>query len=57
MGVASLCHFDGDVALARAARNANLPFVLSGASTTPLERVAAEYPGMWLRPTCRRAGK
>jgi L-lactate dehydrogenase (cytochrome) len=49
MGVASLCHFDGDIALARAARDANLPFVLSGASTTALERVAAEYPGMWFQ--------
>jgi L-lactate dehydrogenase (cytochrome) len=49
MGVVSLCHFDGDVALARAARDAKLPFILSGASTTPLERVAAEYPGMWFQ--------
>jgi L-lactate dehydrogenase (cytochrome) len=49
MGVASLCRFDGDMALARAARDANLPFVLSGASTTALERVAAQCPDMWFQ--------
>ncbi|VFR28645.1 L-lactate dehydrogenase [plant metagenome] len=47
MGVTAICGFDGDVAMARAAREANLPFVLSAASTTPLERVAEAYPGMW----------
>ncbi|WP_427183318.1 alpha-hydroxy acid oxidase [Bordetella bronchialis] len=47
MGVVGLCAFDGDVALAQAARAAQVPFVLSAASTTPLERVAAANPDMW----------
>jgi len=49
MGVASLCRFNGDIALASAARRAGLPFILSGASTTPLERVAAAAPDTWFQ--------
>ncbi len=49
MGVASICHFDGDRALARAALRANVPFVLSGASTTPLEKIAAVCPDAWFQ--------
>jgi L-lactate dehydrogenase (cytochrome) len=49
MGVAGLCSFDGDRALACAAQEANLPFILSGASTTPLESVAAAAPGSWFQ--------
>jgi L-lactate dehydrogenase (cytochrome) len=47
MGVAGLCGFDGDVAMALAAREAGVPFVLSAASTTPLERVVEAYPDLW----------
>ncbi|MGK6305772.1 alpha-hydroxy acid oxidase [Variovorax sp. DT-64] len=47
MGVSGLCCFDGDVALARAAARAQVPSVLSAASTTPLERVMREAPGTW----------
>jgi L-lactate dehydrogenase (cytochrome) len=49
MGVTGLCRFDGDRAMARAARRVNVPFILSGASTTPLEKVAAELPDMWFQ--------
>jgi L-lactate dehydrogenase (cytochrome) len=49
MGVTGLCRFDGDRALARAAGELNLPFILSGASTTPLEKVAEALPGMWFQ--------
>ncbi len=49
MGVAGLCHFDGDVALARAAAARRLPFILSAASTVPLERVLREAPGTWMQ--------
>jgi (S)-mandelate dehydrogenase len=39
-----------DLALARAAREAGVPFVLSHVSTTPLERVAAEAGGrIWMQ--------
>ncbi|GAA4333255.1 alpha-hydroxy acid oxidase [Pigmentiphaga soli] len=47
MGVAGLCAFDGDLALARAAAAARQPAVLSAASTIPLERVMREAPGTW----------
>ncbi|MES2186599.1 MAG: alpha-hydroxy acid oxidase [Pseudomonadota bacterium] len=47
MGVSSLCCFDGDVALARAAARAQVPSVLSAASTVPLERVMQEAPRTW----------
>ncbi|WP_151446416.1 alpha-hydroxy acid oxidase [Lacisediminimonas profundi] len=49
MGVTGLCCYDGDRALARAARQAGVPFILSGASTTPMEKVAAELPDMWFQ--------
>lgn len=47
MGAGVLCGFDADRALATAARAAGVPFVLSAASTTPLEQVAAVNPDMW----------
>jgi L-lactate dehydrogenase (cytochrome) len=49
MGATSLCRFDGDCALARAAKQIGVPFILSGASTTPLEKVAAANPDMWFQ--------
>jgi L-lactate dehydrogenase (cytochrome) len=49
MGATSLCRFDGDCALARAAKQVGVPFILSGASTTPLEKVAAANPDMWFQ--------
>jgi isopentenyl diphosphate isomerase/L-lactate dehydrogenase-like FMN-dependent dehydrogenase len=45
MGAAGLFWHDGDIALARAARSANLPFVLSTQSFVPLERLAWESGG------------
>ena len=47
MGVTGLCAFEGDLALARAAARMKAPFVLSGASTVPLERVMQAAPGTW----------
>lgn len=49
MGLAALSAFDGDVALALAAREAGIPFVLSGTSLTPMERVLAKAPGSWFQ--------
>lgn len=42
MGVVAITWFEADLALARAAAATNVPFVLSGMSTIPLERIAAE---------------
>lgn len=49
MGMAGACRFEGDLALARAAGEASLPFMLSGAAFEPMERVAAEAPGSWFQ--------
>jgi isopentenyl diphosphate isomerase/L-lactate dehydrogenase-like FMN-dependent dehydrogenase len=45
MGAAGLFWHEGDIALARAARSANLPFVLSMHSFVPLERLSWEAGG------------
>lgn len=45
MGAAGLFWHEGDIALARAARSANLPHVLSTHSFVPLERLAWEAGG------------
>ncbi|MDR6475957.1 L-lactate dehydrogenase (cytochrome) [Burkholderia sp. OAS925] len=47
MGLAGLCAYEGDLQLAAAARDAKVPFVLSAASTVPLEKVAMAAPGSW----------
>lgn len=44
MGLCALFSFDGDVAMARAAEAAGIPYVLSGASLTRMERVAQAAP-------------
>lgn len=50
-GAAGLYGFSADVALARAARTANVPFVLSTASFEPMEKVAREAAGgtLWFQ--------
>jgi isopentenyl diphosphate isomerase/L-lactate dehydrogenase-like FMN-dependent dehydrogenase len=45
IGAAGLFWRDGEIALARAARSANIPFVLSTHSFVPLERLAREAGG------------
>ena len=45
IGAAGLFWRDGEIALARAARSANIPFVLSTHSFVPLERLAWEAGG------------
>lgn len=47
MGAVSLCAFDADAILARAAGRANIPMVLSAASLTPMERIRKEGPTSW----------
>ncbi len=44
MGICALSCFDGDVEMAKAAEMSGIPFVLSGASLTPLERIAEVAP-------------
>jgi isopentenyl diphosphate isomerase/L-lactate dehydrogenase-like FMN-dependent dehydrogenase len=45
MGAAGLVWHEADIALARAARSANIPFVLSTHSFVPLQRLAREAGG------------
>lgn len=49
MGVMALCRHRADLTIARAAHEANIPFVLSGASTTPLEQVLTAAPNAWFQ--------
>jgi L-lactate dehydrogenase (cytochrome) len=49
MGGASVCRFEADLAFARAAQRAGIPFVLSGASTVPLEKVFEAAPTTWFQ--------
>ena len=49
MGATVLSCCDGDLVLARAAAAANIPFILSGASLIPLERIVAENPAAWFQ--------
>lgn len=49
MGISALIALDGDVALARAAADAQIPFVLSGSSLTPMERVLEVNPEAWFQ--------
>jgi L-lactate dehydrogenase (cytochrome) len=47
MGGSAVVAYDADVAMARAAAQHGIPFVLSGNSITPMEEVAANCPGAW----------
>jgi L-lactate dehydrogenase (cytochrome) len=49
MGIVALSCYRGDVVLARAARQANIPMVLSGTSLIRLEDVAKENPDAWFQ--------
>jgi len=49
MGGAGLAGYHADIALARAAAAANVPFVLSGSSLIALERIIKENPQTWFQ--------
>ncbi|MGI6246460.1 MAG: alpha-hydroxy acid oxidase [Pseudochelatococcus sp.] len=49
MGLSALSAYRGDIVQARAARKANIPMILSGASLIPMEEVIAEAPGIWFQ--------
>ena len=49
MGVAALSAYRGDLVLARAAREANIPMVMSGSSLIRLEEIARENPDAWFQ--------
>lgn len=47
MGAAALTAYRGDLVMARAARDAGIPMIVSAASLIPLEEIAAEVPNVW----------
>ena len=49
MGMSALIAYDGDVTLARQAAEAGIPFIMSAASLTRLERVASEGQARWFQ--------
>lgn len=49
MGATGLSCRGGDLVLARAAAEANIPFILSGASLIPLERIVEANPQTWFQ--------
>ncbi|WP_029686068.1 alpha-hydroxy acid oxidase [Tatumella saanichensis] len=49
MGIAAMTAFQGDIALAQAARDENVPFIMSGSSLIPLEEVVSVNPQMWFQ--------
>ncbi|MGE5615934.1 MAG: alpha-hydroxy acid oxidase [Bacillota bacterium] len=49
MGLEALTAYRGDLVLARAAKNARIPMVMSGTSLIRLEEVAAECPDTWFQ--------
>ena len=49
MGITALSAYRGDLVLARAARDHNIPFVMSGSSLIRLEDVCTECPGSWFQ--------
>jgi len=49
MGLSALIAHDGDVAMARSAGAAGIPYVLSGSSLTPMEDVVGANPDAWFQ--------
>lgn len=49
MGIAALWAYRGDLVLASAAAEADIPFIMSGSSLIRLEEVASQSPGSWFQ--------
>lgn len=49
MGIAALSAYRGDIVLARAAREANIPMVMSGSSLIRLEEIVEANPAAWFQ--------
>ena len=47
MGIAAMCRYECDLALAHGAHDAQVPFILSGSSNVPLETIQQQAPGFW----------
>ncbi|KTT54730.1 (S)-2-hydroxy-acid oxidase [Pseudomonas oryzihabitans] len=49
MGISALTAFEGDLIQTRAAREANIPAIMSGSSLLPMEEVVKENPDAWFQ--------
>ncbi|WP_082706931.1 alpha-hydroxy acid oxidase [Pseudomonas sp. EpS/L25] len=49
MGISALTAFEGDLIQTRAAREANIPAIMSGSSLLPMEAVIRENPDAWFQ--------
>ncbi|MEM7462519.1 MAG: alpha-hydroxy acid oxidase [Pseudomonadota bacterium] len=49
MGASAVFGFEADLNFARAARAANIPFVMSGSALVPMEKVAEANPEVWFQ--------
>ncbi len=49
MGASAMFGFEADLNFARAARAANIPFVMSGSALIPMEKVAETNPEVWFQ--------
>jgi len=47
MGASAIVGHDADNAMAKAARAANIPYILSANAITPIEEIGRSYPGSW----------
>lgn len=47
MGASAVVAYDADNAMARAARAARIPYILSANAITPIEEIGRIYPGCW----------
>ena len=49
MGISAMTAYRGDLVLARCAKDANIPMVMSGSSLIRLEEIVAENPDAWFQ--------
>ncbi len=49
MGASALFGFEADLAFARAAARANIPFLMSGSALIPMEKIAEANPDAWFQ--------
>ena len=49
MGAGALFGFEADLAFARAAATANIPFLMSGSALIPMEKIAEANPDAWFQ--------
>jgi L-lactate dehydrogenase (cytochrome) len=49
LGISALYAYRGDIVLANAAAEANIPMIMSGSSLIPLEDVCAQCPSTWFQ--------